>query len=156
MTKNPKLMALQSEKDWLTLPKSSKYKFALIWEGFLTFPLTVYQLRACSLSFLRSWLLKRCRADLSQLSMPLLKSVLEDALAKHSPALRWSCQWEDYCAGWCRDLVRSIAQWPLCWFLDRRWGRDSTETNKTCANICYEASRAVNHQAPHLQHLGLW
>lgn len=154
MTKNPKLMALQSEKDCPTLPKSSKYKF-LIWEGFLTFSLTVYQLRACSLSFLRSWLLKRFRADLSQPSTPLLKSVLEDAPVQHSPSLRWSCQREDYCTGWCRDLVRSIAQWPLFWFSDGRWGRDSTETNKMCANICCEASRAVNHQVPHLQHLGL-
>lgn len=86
-------------------------------------------------SFLRGWLLKRCRPDLSQLSFVPQKVALAGAPAGCSVALWWSSQREDHFTGGCGDLVRSTAQQSACCcILDGGWGRDSTGTNETCTN----------------------
>lgn len=63
----------------------------------------------------------------------------EAALA-YAPVGHWlalggaACR-EDPFTGWCRNLVRSIAQQSTCcWILDGGWRRGRTETNETCVN----------------------
>lgn len=54
--------------------------------------LTNCQLSALSLSFPRGWSLKRCTADLTQLSIAPQKAILAGALAERSLAFRVSSQ----------------------------------------------------------------